>query len=78
MATTFTDALKRKGGGEGAKAMLRHLKSVLSSDKFERFLASTPDGEAFWPEYNRRKYASDNPDRYDADKFAADVLGQRN
>ncbi|OGH91922.1 MAG: hypothetical protein A2534_00310 [Candidatus Magasanikbacteria bacterium RIFOXYD2_FULL_39_9] len=77
MATTFLDALKRKGGGEGAKAMLRHLRAKLSGENFDRFLNSTPDGDDFWPAYISRKFTKDEPDKYGYDQFAADVLRLR-
>jgi len=78
MATTFVVALKRKGGGENTKVMLRYLKGKLSFADFERFLDNTPDGEDFWPAYVKRKIASDEPGAYDADKYAKYILEQRN
>lgn len=78
MATTFTDALRRKGGGENTKVMLRYLKGKLSSADFDRFLDGTPDGEDFWPYYIKRKLTKDEPDKYGADQFVADVLHPRN
>lgn len=78
MATTFTEALRRKGGGDGARAMLRHLKAKLSSADFDKFLDGTPDGEDFWPAYMNKKLASNDPGAYDADKYAKYILQQRN
>ncbi len=78
MQTSFVNALKRKGGGNGARDMLKHLKTKLTSEDFERFLDNTPEGDAFWPAYITRKLTRDEPDKYGHDQFAADVLHPRN